>query len=68
MKFDIEWHEITYKNWSAYIEKERSRIKDEQLRLEHEEAELAFYQLQIDSAKKSKKDGFDKYKYLVKNH
>lgn len=68
MKFDIAWHEVTYSNWSKSIEKEQIRLKDAQIRLEHELEELAFYQLQIDAAKKQKKDGFDKYKFLVKSN
>ena len=66
MMFDIAWHEETYKNWATSIEREKIRLKDLQIKLENEIAELAFYQMQISAAKQKGKEGFDKYKFLIK--
>jgi len=68
MKMPISWHQNNLRCWKSSQEKLLSRIQ----KLEHEAAEnikyIMHYSMQIDSAIKEGKDGFDidKYKKATK--
>ncbi len=66
VKCAISWHEECLKNEKSSLQdllKEKKRMDERILRLSQQ---IAFYQVQIDTAKENGKDGFDQEKYLKK--
>ena len=66
MKFKIEWHEDCLINTkhSAKILREQAERAIEAA--DNAEKRVAFYEIQIETAKRMKKDGFDSEKFLKK--
>lgn len=63
MKFDIAWHKERLKNMKASHERERQEIERRQHSLYRDFDSIIFYELQIASAEREHKDGFDLDKY-----
>lgn len=66
MKQSIKWHVECYLNLKASIASEEAKLRERLEVIEKERIELAFYNEQIETARNKGKDGFDRYKYLVK--
>jgi len=69
-KMPIEWHEKCLKNQKLYIEREEeelSRLKYAlEVKLSKQKIDTAFYETQINEAKKQGKEGFDSSRFMVK--
>ena len=66
MKQPIKWHEGMLEHRKKFIEHERQNLERQRLVFERREREVAFYDLQVKTAKANNKDGFDEDKFLVK--
>jgi 3-isopropylmalate dehydratase small subunit len=64
MKFDVKWHENCLKNQRSHVAHLRQEVERMMKDVERQEAEVAFYDLQVETAKTQKKDGFDREKFL----
>ena len=67
MKFPISWHEESYRNWFANIEREKEALERKKQSVERAAVELQHYRFQIDQAKAKGKDGFDSDKFLKRS-
>lgn len=65
MKKPIAWHEECLKNWLESIERKRGEIERMQYGLEDSERGAKYLALQISSAKRIGKDGFDSERFMV---
>jgi hypothetical protein len=63
MKFDIAWHKECLKNMRASHERERAELERRQYAINRNFDQIMFYELQIASAEREHKDGFDQDKY-----
>ena len=64
MKCKISWHEEGAKNWKRTLESKKQELDRLKKEVKQDESALLFYELQIMKAKKQKKDGFDRDKFL----
>lgn len=64
MKMKIAWHEEFFENSRIHYEKRQASVRNDLIRLEEYRKELDFYALQIEGAKRRKKDGFDRNKFM----
>ena len=60
----IEWHKTNLENMKSYRDKIALDIERRQLDLHRAEADIAFLELQIETAIKQRKIAFDDDKYL----
>jgi len=67
MKKDIAWHQDCLKNMKSFLEQEKLKLKSLQENISRLENDIAFRELQINSAIKQKKDGFDLDLFLKKD-
>ena len=66
MKKPIEWHQNCLKNSVNYYNKQFERIRKNLHKVAELQRENDFYKLQIETAIKKGKDGFDQDRFLVK--
>lgn len=66
MKMSIEWHEASLKNMERSWKHERQRAEMAMEAVKRGEGQVAFYQSQIDEAKRRKLTAFDDERLLVK--
>lgn len=66
-KRPIKWHQVNLKTRSLYLEVQRANLKRIQAEFKRSELEIDFLTLQIETAIKEKKDGFDSDKFLKKH-
>lgn len=66
MKQSIKWHVECYLNHSASIARDEAQLRERLATIEKEREELAFYNKQIESARNEGRDGFDRYRYMIK--
>ena len=66
MKMTISWHKECLMNRKIYLEKIKKEAKSLQKEIKKSEKEIIFYSSQIEEAKKKKKDGFDRDRFMVK--
>ena len=66
MKFPIKWHEECLINHRATVLKEIKAFQQLQERIARMQKDLAFHELQIETAKKEGKNAYDAELYLKK--
>jgi len=66
MKKSIEWHENCLKNMTTYYQSQRSELDRLKLEVGKFACEILFYDGQIARAKREKRDGFDRDRFMVK--
>ena len=64
MKHLVSWHEECLKNMKLTLEREREYIDNLKRKADDLESSVNFYQAQVTKAKLSKKDGFDREKFM----
>ena len=64
MKFPIDWHENCLQNLKNSLSEAEQRFRRERAKLDKLEADVVFYQNQIDEARRRKLDGFDSDRLL----
>jgi prefoldin subunit 5 len=66
MEMSVEWHEDCLNNRRRNLEKRRRRLENVSQEIEKEARNIDYYIYQINTAKREKKAGFDRNKYLPK--
>lgn len=64
MKFSLERHEECLRNSKAHAKRLREEAERALAAANRADRDVAFYELQVETARKQKKDGFDSEKFL----
>jgi len=65
MKMPIKWHEECLANMARHADDRERRLAEEAARVEKLRKAFEFCKLQLETAKKAGKDGYDGERYLV---